>query len=204
MIESILFVLPVAVTVGVPLYIYYRERMSKKKGDRQDRSRKRVFKLTAINLLLNTAATVYFFIIFLLIIASLTGPIGTVEFSLSILFMLIVGITYYGNGIYITSIVLEDYTLPDLRKAMSYKTQFIATHLFHGPISHILIYCGWLYIFLTLAVLDIASGGGVLLRQPNMLFASGLFVGVVYAVAQIYNGTVPYQSILGFVATVIL
>ena len=203
MIENLLLLLPFAILVGVPGYIFFRERMVRREVKPADHSRRRILKLTGINLGLNSLVTTYFFTIFVLLVLKLGNNTGFGELLLAIFFMLTVGITFYGNGIYITSIVLEDYTLPDLRKIPLFKTQFIATHLFHGPVSHILLYSGWLFIFLSLALLDIFGVSVSQLYFQNWLIMGGLFVGVTYAIAQIYNGTAPYQFFSGLIAFVI-
>ena len=114
-----------------------------------------------------------------------------------ILFIFFICLTFYGEGIYLTSIVLEAYTLPQLRKINYFKTQFIATHLFHGPISHILIYSGWILVFFALALLDLINGAMVTGYTIKILLITGGITGFVYALAQVYNGTTPYQFITG-------
>lgn len=198
--DKLLLILPLATLMGVPGYIFFRERMVHREKKPDGHSRKRIFKLTAINLAINSLATIYFFVLFVILVSKIGSEITIGEIFLATFFMLTVGITYYGNGIYITSIVLEDYTLPELRSAPWFKTQFIAAHLFHGPISHILVYSGWLLIFLALALLDLSGTPMPVLSTQIFLIIGGSLVGVTYARAQVYNGTAPYQFWVGFVA----
>ncbi len=198
--DKLLLVLPLAILVGVPGYIFFRERMVRRGKTPNDHSGRRVFKLTGINLTINSLAAVYFFVIFIILASKIGFNTTFAELGLAIFFMLTIGVTYYGNGIYITSIVLEDYTMPELRSVPWFKTQFIATHLFHGPISHILIYSGWLLIFLALALLDLSGVPVSKLSTQTLLIIGGALVGAAYAGAQIYNGTAPYQFWVGFFA----
>lgn len=196
MIEVLLLLLPAITILGVPVYIFFRERMVRRKKRESDDTRLRVFKITIINMLLNSAVSVYFFLLFIEIFPRLSILIPG-NAIMTIVFMVIMGLTFYGNGIYITSIVLEDYTLPQLRRVPHFKTQFIATHLFHGPISHILIYSGWLLVFFMLAMLEGASTIPTPMTLTKLLVIGGSITGFAYAVAQIYNGTTPYQFITG-------
>lgn len=197
MLDKLLLLLPLGIIIGLPGYIFFRGGMVKSKKRVESCTKKRVFKLTGVNLILNSLVTIYFLILFLILTSNIDLYTNYTDMCLAILFMMTIGITFYGNGIYVTSIVLEDYTLPDLRSTSEFKTQFIATHLFHGSISHILIYSGWLLIFLTLALLDLSGIASPGLNTQNVLIIGGAIVGIVYALAQIYNGTSPYQFLIG-------
>jgi hypothetical protein len=202
--ETLLFLLTLAVVIGVPLYIFFRQKMVTSSHKAKVFSRKKVLKLTIINITLNILVSFYFFS-FLVMVLMRNGISFTPTLIVSTLLMMaIMWVTFYGNGIYITSIVLEDFTLPQLRFDKAFKTQFIATHLFHGPISHFLIYSGWLFVLLILASLDIQLP----LPKESLywipLIISGLILGTFYAVAQIYNGTAVYQFVSGVTALIII
>ncbi len=193
--EVMLLVLSVGVVAGVPAYIYLRNSMVKKQSGKEDYSQKRVIKLTSINLLLNSVVAGFFFVIFSNLLQRVTLlSLDVIIFAL--LFVFMTCLTFYGNGIYITSIVLEAYTLPQLRKISYFKNQFIAIQLFHGPISHILVYSGWMWAMFMLVPLSLA---GVPVSSLPLLifFLGGWIVGAAYAGAQIYNGTSAYQLISG-------
>lgn len=96
---------------------------------------------------------------------------------------------------YITSILLEDFTLPDLRSVSAFKTQHMVTRLFHGPVSHILIYSGWMAVFLMLAIMDMYIKLPILNGNYLSLFVVGGITGLFYALGQIYNGTAIYQFV---------
>jgi hypothetical protein len=167
-------------------------------------SREKVLKLTIINITLNLLISFYFCAL-LIIILMRNGVTFTPQLALPILLIVsIIWLTFYGNGIYITSIVLEDFTLPQLRFDKAFKTQFIATHLFHGPISHILIFSGWLFVMLILALIDIQLPLQVETLYWIPLIISGCILGIYYTVSQIYNGTAVYQIVSGVVALIII
>lgn len=192
-----LLTLPLAITVGVPLYIFFRNSMVKKEKEEKDFSRRRVLRLTSINLALNSLAAAYFLVMYaVLSLGTTIDPLG-LSFAACLFFSIL--FTFYGNGIYITSIVLEAYTMPQLRRIDYFKTQFIATHLFHGPISHILIYSGWLTALYFSSLVNIINP--TLPVQVWPLLVGGLTTGVAYAVGQIYNKTAPYQFITGLILT---
>lgn len=160
--------LPLGVVLGVPSYIYFRNSMTNQSKSEADFSRRRVVKLTTINLFLNSLAMFYFLYVFY----SISREIYVYNYfqTLTILVAIFaIFLTFYGNGMYITSIVLEAYTLPQIRHLPQFKTQFLATHLFHGPISHILIYSGWLIFFLCMAVLDLFRIGSNYTIWPILL-----------------------------------
>lgn len=198
----ILLIFSLGITVGTPIYIFFREKMGNRTIQTSDFSKQRVFKLTTINFFLNGLAG----LVLLGILLNLLAVIESFEIYqnvLALLFLVSAGATYYGNGIYITSIMLEAYTLPQLQKIKEFETQFIATHLFHGPISHFLIYSGWPLAMFFLALLELTS------LQPTNLFGFLLIIGgittaITYSIGQIYNHTYPYQMITNAVLGIIL
>jgi hypothetical protein len=199
--EILLFALTVVVITGVPQYVLFRERMVKKSLTAKLHSRKRVCKLTAVNLVLNLLATVYSFLLLNALLHRSTFSYTSTFIPLLVFFLVMLCLTFYGNGMYITSIVLEDFTLPDLRIVKSFDTQFIATHLFHGPLSHILIYSGWILIFFALSTLETYIQLPQATSYWLLLLFCGEILGVFYAFSQIYNGTVIYQFMTGTIVT---
>ncbi len=202
--ETLLLLFTIAFVIGGPLYIFLREKMTKKPLAQRKHTSRRIIKLTAINLVLNLSVALYFSF-FLFLILQRPG----IQYSLQLycemlLYLIIIWVTFYGNGIYITTIMLEDFTLPELRDTRSYKTQYIATRLFHGPISHILIFSGWILVFLILAVLDVS------LQVPNgttnwqVLLMAGSITGFFVAFSNIANGTAVYQFFTGSIVVTIL
>lgn len=190
--ETLIIFLTTSLLVGTPIYMYLRKLMVNKPA-LQGFKLSRVIKITSINVALNLIV----FLIFLFMLVSVLNKQGIFNIEtimLSAAFFIVTGLTFYGSGIYITSVVLEAFTLPDLRRINSYKTQFIATHLFHGPISHILVYTGYIVALFLLSVLDISTGAGANIT-PSLMILCGITVGIIYSAAQAFNGTIPYQFI---------
>lgn len=222
--EILLLGIPIILLVTIPIYSIIRERMTGsgpirfirawmagKKVDikstlwmpaKKDFSRKRVFKLTFANLLLNTVATALSFAL-LLETTPLTLSLTTGQISLILLLFFTICLTYYGNGIYVTSVVIEAYTLLEIRKLSAFKTQFVGTHLFHGPISHIFIYSGWIVVFLLLALLDLSGSKLTPIVSGMVFLAAATISGGAYGLAQIINGTAFFQVITGLIALII-
>ena len=199
--EFLLVFLSISYVVGTPAYIFFRNRMGKKKGNTHPIRfpKAKVFKVTAINILLVILVSTNFFALLLSVL--LRGFLPTPGIVLAIsLFVATTCMAFYGSGIYTTSIVLEGYTLPELRDIKAFKTQFIATHLFHGPISHILIYSGFQFGLLALSYLDTVIPIRHRLTTPILLLAAlGTLLGFIFALSQIYNRTHPYQLISGII-----
>lgn len=198
----VLLSLSAGITIGAPLYIFFRERMGNQATQKSDLSRRRVLKLTTINLTLNILVGMVLMGMFLNIFTSIKS-ISIYEIFISLMLFVSAGATFYGNGIYITSIILEAYTLPQLQRLEEYKTQFIATHLFHGPISHVLIYSGWPIAMFFLALLETFSYR-VTSSSILLLILGGSITAIAYSLGQIYNKTYFYQMITNTVLGTIL
>lgn len=161
---------------------------------------RRVVILTLTNIAVISTVYLFFQLMFISVL-HFHFPDSSLSIFISILFLLTTGITFYGSGIYITSIVLEAYTLPHLTKVNAYKTQFIATRLFHGPISHFLIYSGYIFALFLLALLELFSP--YILKTHALVSLLGLPIGIVFALAQIYNTTYRYQLVVSLFCFVI-
>ena len=89
-------------------------------------TKERVLRITFINLVLFLSIYSIYSLFYVLITQ------GGLKFipetvSLSVLLIVFACLMFYGGGIYVTSILLEDFTLPDLRSVPHFKTQFIET-----------------------------------------------------------------------------
>ncbi|MBI2103606.1 hypothetical protein HYT59_01220 [Candidatus Woesebacteria bacterium] len=196
----LLFILTVAIALGAPSYMFYRQKMVELSSG-ENHTKKRVLKLTIVNVFLNLFVAALFLALFFLVISQAIS-VNQIIIFLSILFFLTMFLTFYGNGIYITAIVLESYTLQGLKRSTSYGTQFIATHLFHGPISHILVYSGWLLVIFTLSLLEVFVSTEFYQGLMFLTLILGTIAGLVYALGQIYNRTARFQFITGLVCLV--
>lgn len=126
-------------------------------------------------------------------ILSNISSLNSYQIVLALLLFMSAGATFYGNGIYITSIILEAYTLPQVQRIREYRTQFIATHLFHGPISHVLIYSGWPIAMFFLSLLEL---GGSDVNYPVLILSiGGMATAIAYSFGQIYNHTYQFQML---------
>jgi len=163
----------------------------------QNFSRKRLFKLLFISIFVNTAIYIIFMLIFFSILARNNFILSPLLIILSAIFATAGGVTYFGSGMYITSIIMETFTLPELRKHPSFKTQFVINNLFHGPISHIFIYSSLIIGLTILAIMDLVFKPSSVVPIPDIIAVAGILLGFTFAVAQVKNGTAPYQGVTG-------
>lgn len=192
--ELSLIILSLLVLVGTPTYVFFRNKMVRHQiVGKGGFTYRRVVTLTLTNIAVISTVYLFFQLMFISVL-HFQFPTSSLSIFISILFLLTTGITFYGSGIYITSIVLEAYTLPHLTKVTAFKTQFIATRLFHGPISHFLIYSGFIFAFFLLAILELFSP--YVLKPHLWVSLLGLPIGIIYALAQIYNKTYRYQLVV--------
>jgi hypothetical protein len=199
--EKLLFLLTFLVIIGTPTYIFYRLQMVRPKSP-QRFSKRRVLKVTLLNLSMNVTMYVYFLILLLSILfkqASYSRPVIGVALSS----LVVLGLSLYGSGIYVASITHKAFTLPELKSLKSFQTQHLATHIFHGPISHVLIFTGYTFALALLSVLDIFSGRGTAQLVP-WLFGCGIILGIFFGISQIFNGSIPYQFITALFAFALL
>ncbi len=190
--ELLILLLSVCFWIGVPSFIYFRLKMLKERKFPRY-SKRRVLKVTLVNLAINIGILVFFAAILGSLLLS-AQQLDSTDLLFTLLFLITMGLIFYGYGLYIAAIVLESYTLPALRNAKAFKIQFIATHLFHGIISHVLIYSGYFIVLLMLSLLEMSTGQGTSL--PSSFFLStGAVSGTMYAGIQVFNGTMPYQFV---------
>jgi hypothetical protein len=192
--EILLFIITFLVVFLTPAYIHFRNNMVKEVKPKAF-TRKRIIKVTLINMLLILGVnSLSQLLLFSMIFIKPDGFVNSSVFFLTGLFFLVSGFTFYGSGIYISSIMMESYTRPSVMKSHSFKTQFIATHLFHGPISHVLIYSGLIINYFILSTIDFATGSTPIISKL-LLSIAGIILGGFYSMAQVYNRTIMYQFI---------
>lgn len=195
-IENLLLLSPLLFAVSLALYVKFRNDMDKENG-KEEYTKRRLFKLTTINLFFNSLISLYFFALFLLVARDFS-VFDPFSFAGAILFFFALCLSFYGNGIYIASIVIDEYTSAELREEESFDIQFLATHLFHGPVSHVLMFAGFSLAFLALIFLS-ANGNAVEIgSRPEWIILAGAAVGLFHALSQIYNGNALYQFIVDF------
>src|SRR3990172_2097496 len=157
--------------IAAPQFLRFREKMSKNSNP-ETYSKKQVIRFTALNIFLNSFAYFGFMLIFLSII---TKPDVVFTFPLyltSAFFLLAAGVTFYGCGIYLTSVIIDTLTPKEARKTPELRKQLLATTMFHGPISHIIIFSGFIVSGALLAMLDLSTGP-TLDTLPRYILVSG-------------------------------
>ena len=188
--EMLIIILTGGILIGTPLYIYFRTQMIKSTGEFH---KKRILKITAINLVLMISVYLFFLAILLSILYQQEGIISYTNLIVAGITLIVLGICFYGNGIYITSIVIEAFTPLDLKKSKSFNIQDNVIHLFHGPISHTLIYSGYIIIFFLFSIMEKNSNPTTSLLYTMVV--CGIITGIMYTIAQSFNGTILYQFI---------
>ncbi len=201
-VELILLSFTSTLILGTPVYLYYRGKMSRSRIKKTNYSKRRVIKITGINIFVHFLAFIEFFALFFFLITS-AKDFKPEYIILSILFFIVNALIFYGGGIYVTSIVLEAYTIPELTKSEFFKTQLIAIKLLHHPISHILVFSGGLFAMLMLVFLDLALGSLSPTNLSLLVFA-GFLGGAFYAYSQIHNGTAIFHVPAGILCLLLL
>lgn len=192
-------VLTLVYSVGFPFYNRYRSKMKAKVT--QKFSTIKIFKHVAINQVLNLFILLFLF-------SNLEWMLrGSLDHGTNVLFLILfitsISTASFGSGMYVTSIIIDSYTLPRLRKYVEFKVQFIAEHLFHGVLSHSLVYCSYISSFLFLSLYEIS----IPLRlsdSNNLLLFAGMVFGFAFAVSQIQIDTHLYPFMAAVIACIIM
>jgi len=189
-------------TLAAPQFLRFRERMSKDSKP-ETYSKKSVIRFTAFNLFLNSLAYFGFMLIFLSIITKPGITFDIPLFLAAAFFLLSSGVTFYGCGIYMTAVIIDTLTPKHVRNAPHLRKQLLATNLFHGPVSHIIIFSGFIVSGALLAILDLSTVPTPD-SLPKLVLFSGAILGLSMGYAQITNGTAPYQTVTGIVCIIAL
>lgn len=191
-----------AFTIVAPSFLLYRKRMSRDKKP-ENHSKKTIFRFTAFNLALNSLGYFGFMLIFLGIFTKPGIVYNLPLILIATFFLLASAVTFYGCGIYMTAVIIETITPHELRKVPYFRRQFTATDLFHGPISHVIIFSGFIVAGALLCVLDLITGP-TLDSIPRLILVSGALLGLSMGYAQIINGSAPYQTVTGIICVIAL
>lgn len=206
---NILLIATLSLYIITPLYTSIRGKIQRNYVD-QDQpikfySRKRILRLV----LMNMAIVLMTLLLVMTVVNTLKAQTGSDTWhssELQVLWLIFLAccVVCYGSGAYIASIVSEEYTLNKLEKMQEFKVLNLPVKLFHGPISHIMIFSGGLVILWLLALLEIALE----LKTESPLvtvqyFICGVAFGVMYAIAQIRNLTWKDQlAWMGFISLI--
>lgn len=196
--ELLLILITLCSIIVTPMYLFFRKEMVKNPSKGGFHSL-RVIKIININILLSMIP----YLLFILMLISVLYKEGTFSLSpeviiITVIFLIIIGLSLYGNGMYITSIIIEAFTLPHLRKQKSFCTQFIATNLIHGPISHIIIYSGYILALFLLSIIEVINQSNSSI-PTTLLIICGIIAGMIYCITQNFNGTIRFQFRTSFV-----
>jgi hypothetical protein len=186
--------------IAAPSFLYFRKKMSKEK-EPSKHSRNRIIRFTAYNLILNSLAYFGFMLVFLGIISKPGVTMNLPLVFASTCFLLASAITFYGCGIYITAVITETLTPQEFRKMPYFKRQFTVTNMFHGPISHTIIFSGFIVAGALLCILDLMTGPTID-SIPRLLLVGGGIMGLSMGYSQIINGSAPYHTVIGIVSVV--
>lgn len=186
---------------SVALYTFFRTRMSKATGKNMGinfYSRLRVVKITLAYMLgLFSALLFAYSCIYLILHDNRFYGFYSKDLIIFILILIVSFVISYGGGIYISAIITEEYTLSKLKKYKEYSVLDVQIQLYHGPISHLFIFAGAIYLMLLIAILEFSNPT---LEYPGtqlIIFAlDGIIIGASFFVAQIINLTWKHQ--LGF------
>ncbi len=163
-------------------------------------SRRRILKAIVVNVLL-TSYSVATFVLLLWLLLATAQILDARILLLATAYCITLGTIIYGNGMYISSIITIAFTKPKLMSQKEYQQQAIATHLLHGVLSHTLIYSSFIVAVCLLAIIDTLIGAGT--HSLLALFSlCGVITGMLYAYAQIYNGTLVYQFLVVMISSI--
>jgi hypothetical protein len=184
----------------IPTYFIARSKMAKSAfvGDPPPSyySKQRITKIATLNFLLVFLSLTYITILMFSIKMHSSDWLlfSTTDVLLFILFFLFCCLICYGAGMYIISIIKEQFTTKSLETHPEYKILFLTNLYFHGPISHVLIFSGGFMLFLLMALLEIAHPINAV---PNFYayfyVINGVIFGVLILASQILNQTWKHQ-----------
>lgn len=195
--EISLLCLSAIFTFGTPIFFYFRDKMSANPNP-QNFSRKRVFKLIFLYLFVHNVTYGAFALIFLSILFKSHFILTPLILILSLFLAIIGGFTYFGGGMYILSIIIEVFTVKQLKNNAFFKPLFTINNLFHGPISHCFIYSSIIVGLTFFAILDTVVGS-INNTFNGLILPAGILLGLSFAIAQVKNGTAAFQFVTGVI-----
>lgn len=184
----------------IPIYSIARSRMAKSAfvGNPPPYyySKQRITKIAVFNFLLVFLSLTYFTILMFSIKMHSSNwfLFSSTDTLLFILFFIFCNLICYGAGMYIISIIKEQFTTKALKTHPEYKILFLTNLFFHGPISHVLIFSGGYVLFLLMAVLEIAHPTNAVPSFYLFFYIiNGIIFGALILASQIINQTWKHQ-----------
>lgn len=197
---QLLYLLLLSGAITTPVYLRMRSRMTHKlhSTDKPLKyyTHRRVVKFTILVIFMGLVLNLFMLAIFLAI-KSRDSALGNLSdndmFTLGLL-LAAASIIATGEGLYISSVILERFTLRGLRDDPQFSRQTVATKLFHGPISHIMIYTSMFAGFLILSLTELTHPFRLVDNLTLVGYVvAGILAGLIYYYAQVYNLTWRYQ-----------
>lgn len=188
--ELSLLIISLSVIGGALPYLYIRKKMVHSIVHRYTKSRILKVSFAYMSIMLYALLLVTTNLVGILLSGTVPYTDGTIVLSLLIVLML--GITMFGAGMYTVSILAEAYTTTTLKHSSGFEKLHLAIYLSHGPISHIFMNSGYIIIFFLLSILSsiLHISGNELVPLFQII---GIIFGVLFGVAQIANGTALFQ-----------
>lgn len=185
-----------AAYVFVPIYIVLRDRMLEP-WDGKDMplkfyNRRRILKLVALNIIglgAITGAGIIMFTSFMYktdVQLRNSGVLAAIVF-----FAFTVMLTAYGAGMYITTIITEQYILQSLYKSKQYKVLDVSLKLFHGPLSHLLAFIGQHTMLMSFCFIEQVTKPAA--GNIYVFMFTGIALGIILGASQIANFTWKHQ-----------
>ena len=194
---NLLIIGTLACYIMVPVYTLLRKKMHKV-PEREDIPDDfyTVFRIIR-TVVLHIAFTMSYIIMMLLItnelLAGEAANLSRVPALITFAFVMILTIITYGSGMYITTIISEEYTKKQLADQPDFQPLHISQLFFHGPLSHVVMYTGMLLAKVIMSQFELY------IPQDNsnvaIFLVVGMAFGVVNGVAQITNLTWKHQLI---------
>ncbi len=183
------------ILIGLPLYIFYRNRMVKMDG-MLTVSYKRIVKVIWLNFFLNLIVFLYCQWVFI-------SKFQFENYMYLMVFIILFLVIFYGNGIYITSILLTSYVEQFKQKTM----HDMARDFLHGSLSHLMIYQSYFVLIALFSLMPTGSDFIFKFIDAVLVMLFGGVIGLLFTIMHLYNNTLKeqlYGVICVFLGTVFL
>ncbi|MCA9379135.1 hypothetical protein KC640_01780 [Candidatus Dojkabacteria bacterium] len=142
----------------------------------------RILSILSINLLI----IVTFVLINFVLLISVKSQEGLNYWSYTqlaylMLFIISCLLVAYGSGMYVTAIASEIYVLKRMKKDSGFSVLNMAHKLFHGPLSHVFMFSGGIFLFITISLMESTIPISYL-QGNSYLMPAYLLVGVVLGI----------------------
>ena len=196
-------------TLLSPFYMILRNKMvlqaKKRKHPLSYYSKKRIFKI-AITILLLMLPTLILMSGIFITIKLRTGSADLSQNDLPFVLAFFIASLFvaYGSGIYIVSVIKEEFTKEDLTLDPKFVLEYITNEFFHGPVSHVMIFSGAVFLLLIISLFELSYPTNMAEQNYLILYAlDGVVLGISLALSHFYNDTWKHQLIWTIIALLI-